>query len=84
MERAERLYRQGDYDGAWLEIEELQPIERVMPEPVDLRLRICIATGRWSMGENLASVMQFADQQEFRITAGECYYGYVRHLCGEG
>ena len=28
---AEQLRKHGDHDGAWLEIEELEPIDRVMP-----------------------------------------------------
>jgi hypothetical protein len=38
LAKAEVLYRQGDYDGAWLEIEELQPIDRVMPRAYALLL----------------------------------------------
>lgn len=35
---AEALWKQGDHGGAWLAIEELEQIERVMPEAIDLTL----------------------------------------------
>jgi len=35
---AESLWKQGDHDGAWRALEELEPIDRVMPQVIDLRL----------------------------------------------
>ena len=39
LEAASTSWKQGDHDGAWLAIEELPPIDRVMPDVIDLRLR---------------------------------------------
>lgn len=38
---AENLSAQGDYDAAWLALEELEPLDWVMPEVIEQRLRIC-------------------------------------------
>ena len=43
---AEQLCNPCDHDGAWLAIEELPPIDRVMPEVIDLRLRILTNLGK--------------------------------------
>ena len=37
---AETLWKQGDHDGAWLALEELGPIDRVMPQVINLRLGV--------------------------------------------
>jgi len=38
---AENLWKRGHHDGAWPKIEALEPIDRVMPDVIDVRLRIC-------------------------------------------
>jgi len=38
---AESLWKRRDHDGAWLKIEELPPIDRVLPQVINVRLRIC-------------------------------------------
>ena len=57
---AELLWKSGDHDGAWLALEELPPIDKVTPEVVDLRLRICTNLGRWDLGDSLARVLPSA------------------------
>ena len=49
---AENLWKQANH-GAWLALEELPPIDRVMPEVIDLRLRILTCTCRWELGDDL-------------------------------
>ena len=49
---AEALWKQGDHDGAWLALEELPPIDCVMPQVIDLRLRILTNLGKWDLGDD--------------------------------
>ena len=60
---AEQLWKQGDHEGAWLAIEELQATERVMSVVIDLRLRILTCLCKWDLGDNLASVLRFASEE---------------------
>ena len=86
---AETLWKQGDHDGAWLALEELRPIDRVMPEVIDLRLRILTCLCKWGLGDNLASVLRFAgedddDAQRYKITVAEYCHARARALCADG
>ncbi len=91
---AEDLWKQGDPDGAWLKLEELEPIDRVMPEVIDLRLHILTCLCKWDLGDDLASVLRFAvdeddeEDDEYRnrytITCAEYYHARARALCAEG
>jgi hypothetical protein len=81
--------KQRDHDGAWLAIEELEPIDRVMPDAIDLRLRILTNLGKWDMGDNLAGVLQYAgedddDAQRYKITCAEYQHARARSLVAEG
>ena len=90
---AESLWKQGDHDGAWLALEELEPIDRVMPEVIDLRLRILTCTCRWELGDDLASVLRFAcneededddDAQRYKTTCAEYQPARARALVADG
>ena len=92
--RSRNLWKQGDHDGAWLAIELLPPIDRVMPEMIDLRLRILTCTCRWELGDDLASVLRFAVDEEdeededyrnrYSITCAEFYDARARALVADG
>jgi hypothetical protein len=94
LTEAENLWKQGDHDGAWLKIEDMEPIDRVMPQVIDLRLRILTCTCRWELGDDLASVLRFAvdeveeEEADFRnrysITCAEYYHARARALVVEG
>jgi len=66
-----------------------------MPEVIDLRLRVLTCTCRWELGDDLASVLRFAvdedDDEEddgyrnrYAITCAEFYHARARALCAEG
>ena len=52
---AEALWKRADHDGAWLKNEELPPIDRVIPQVIDLRQRILTCLCRWELGDDLVS-----------------------------
>ena len=89
--QGERETPERDHDGAWLLIEELEPIDRVMPDVIDLRLRILTCTCRWELGDDLASVLRFAVDEEdedyrnrYSITCAEFYHARARALVADG
>ncbi|CAN5301304.1 hypothetical protein BH23VER1_BH23VER1_31210 [soil metagenome] len=47
MGAAEAEWKAGEFVDSWDTLDTLEPIERAMPDAVDLRCRICIALGRW-------------------------------------
>ena len=64
-------------------------VDRIEAEVIDLRLRILTNQRRWDLGDNLASVLQFAgeddeDAQRYKITCGEYHHARARALCTEG
>jgi len=89
INRAGQLWKQGDHDGAWLALEELPPIDRVMPEVIDLRLRILTCLCKWELADDLAGVLRYAgeddeDAQRYKITCAEYYHARARSLVAEG
>ena len=43
----------GRYEQSWERLEDLEPIDRVMPETLALRLQLCVDLGKWEMGESI-------------------------------
>lgn len=82
MKRAEEMWKAGDFVGVWEATEELEPIDRVMPETLDLRLRVCIALERWKMGEDISEVLSCADDRVHRITCAEYCVARAKHHAG--
>ena len=91
---AEALWKQGDQDGAWRAIDELNAIDRRLPQTIDLRLRILTCLSKWELGDDLASVLRFASDEEeeedddyrnrYQITCAEYYHAKARALVAEG
>ena len=74
----------GMHEEAWACLEELPPIDRIMPEVIDLRVRICLAMERWEMGSHLANVLSTSVSEEYRKNVARFYHAYARHLCANG
>jgi len=62
-----------------------------MPDVIDLPLRILTCTCRWELGDDLASVLRFAvdeDDEDYRnryaIICAEFYRARPRAFCAEG
>jgi hypothetical protein len=60
-----------------------------MPEVIDLRLRILTNLGKWDLGDDLASVLRYAgedddDAQRYKITCAEYQHARARALVAEG
>jgi hypothetical protein len=65
-----------------------------MPEAIDLHLRICMTLGKWDLGDNLASVLRIASDEEeeqdedyrsrYAITCAEFYHARARALVADG
>ena len=82
---AHQLRRNGVYVDAWARLEDLEPIDRVMPETLALRLQLCADLGKWDLGENvLGLLLVTADDETHRITCAEFLHAYARHLVAAG
>lgn len=84
LERAEGYIDLGMHEDAWNCLEELPAIDRVMPEVINLRLRICLALERWEMGASLANVLATSVSGDHRRNTAQFYHAYARHLCSTG
>jgi hypothetical protein len=76
------LRQNGRYEQSWQCLEDLEPIARVMPETLALRLQLCGDLGKWEMGENILGVLATADDETHKITCAEFLHAYARHLVG--
>jgi hypothetical protein len=65
-------------------LDELEPIDRVEPETLALRLQLCADLERWEMGESILSVLATAADETHRITCAEFLHAYARHLAAAG
>jgi hypothetical protein len=81
------LRQNGRYEQSWQrleDLEDLEPIDRVMPETLALRLQLCVDLGKWEMGENILGVLATADDETHKITCAEFLHSYARHLVAAG
>jgi hypothetical protein len=81
---AHQMRQHGRYANAWGRLDELEPIDRVEPETLALRLQLCADLGRWEMGESILGVLATADDEPRRITCAEFLHAYARHLIAVG
>jgi hypothetical protein len=81
---AHQMRQHGHYANAWGRLEELEPIDRVEPETLALRLQLCADLERWEMGESILGVLATAEDETHRITCSEFLHAYARHLLTAG
>jgi hypothetical protein len=81
---AHQMRQHGRYANAWGRLEELEPIDRVEPETLALRLQLCADLGRWEMGESILGALATAADEIHRITCAEFLHAYARHLIAAG
>jgi hypothetical protein len=81
---AHQLRQYGRYVQSWERLEDLEPIDRVMPETLALRLQLCADLERWEMGQNILGVLATADDEMHLITCAEWLHCYARHLVASG
>ena len=84
LARCESLYRAGRYSDALTEINAFPELDRVEPPVVAMETRLCLAAGVWKRGINRAYIVEFADGDEYKITAAEFFAAYAGHLCETG
>ena len=84
LDEAERLWKRGEWDAASLKIEELEPIDRIMPAVIDLRLRICMGAEFWAMGDELVQVLSSAANAVHRQTCAEYLHARAVAFCEAG
>ena len=78
------LRQHGRYEQSWERLEDLEPIDRVMPETLALRLQLCADLGKWELGESILGVLACADDETHRITCAEWLHCFARHLVATG
>lgn len=81
---AHQLRQYGRYVQSWERLEDLEPIDRVMPETLALRLQLCADLGKWAMGENILGVLATAADETHKITCAEWLHCFARHLVATG
>ena len=84
LDEAEHLWKRGEWDAASLKIEELEPIDRIMPAVIDLRLRICIGAEFWAMGDELVQVLSSAADAVHGQTCAEYLHARAVAFCEQG
>ena len=55
------MRRKGLYAEAWHRLDDLEPIDRVMPDTLALWLLLCADLERWEVGQNVLSVLACAE-----------------------
>ena len=74
----------GRYERSWERLEDLEPIDRVMPETLALRLQLCVDLRKCEMGESILGVLACADDETHKITCADFLHAYARHLVAAG
>ena len=66
LQQAEGYLELGMLDESWEATETLEPLDRVEPLAVEMRLRIATAGEKWQLGEALANVLICSEIEPLR------------------